>query len=160
MKLFSQTVILAALRECKFAEWIDINEMSTRIHTGARRIFAILTVMNRQEFILQFLETDNLQRSPLDHRLPISLADAREIIPDIATSFYDRQWEFCAPVFCEGTGHRNLDIFTSMPFIEDKKVGEGGFGEVFKVIIHDGHTLIEPKKVRPNFLTSINDANG
>jgi hypothetical protein len=128
----------------------NLDEVVDKVYFGGRRIFAILVVLNGQEKeILRFIEHDHYQDSPLDHRLPFAIGDLEIIAPDIAIDFYEKQWEFAAPVFTRGVDHRLLDIRTALPFEENTKIGDGGFGEVFRISLYPGHqdiSLISPNK--------------
>lgn len=138
--LLSRPVIYTAINACNITQWYNLDKLVDRIYTSARRIFAILVVLGGQEKeILRFIEHDHFQASPLDHKLPFSKSDLENIVPEIAIDFYEKQWEFTAPVFTKGVDHRYLDIFTSFPFVGNIKIGEGGFGEVFKVTLYPGH---------------------
>jgi hypothetical protein len=154
-ELLTRSVIYNAVHECAITPWYNLDQLVDKIHAGARRVFAILVILNGQEKeILHFIEHDHFQASPLDHKLPFSKADLEVIVPSIAIDFYEKQWEFSAPIFSREADHRFLDIFTALPFLENKKISEGGFGEVFSVVLHPGHqnlSLISPTKVCPLF---------
>ncbi|KAK2865046.1 hypothetical protein FQN49_003962 [Arthroderma sp. PD_2] len=79
--------------------WHDLGTVVDRIYSGARRIFAILVVLKEVEEISRFLESDHFQASPLDHKLPFSITDLETLVPNIAVDFFEKQWEFAAPVF-------------------------------------------------------------
>jgi hypothetical protein len=147
-RLLTKSVIREALSKGASTRWYNLDQVVDIIHSGGRRIFAILTVLNGQEQqILRFIEHDHFQGSPLDHKLPFSRTALSAIVPDIAIDFYEKQWEFSAPVLARGIDHRLLDDFTALPFTENRKIDEGGFGEVFKIILHESHqdlSLISP----------------
>ncbi|KAF2810677.1 kinase-like protein [Mytilinidion resinicola] len=121
-------------------EWYRIDGITDKIYPGGRRIFAILVMLDgRIAEITRFIELDNLQDSPIDHKLPFSEQDLRMLVPSIAEDFYRLQWEFCAPILSTGVEHRFLDLRTVLPFTENTKIGEGGLGEVFRISIHPDH---------------------
>jgi hypothetical protein len=139
-KLLTRSVIFTALTMCSAAPSHRLDAIADRIHSGARRVFAILVVLGGQEKeILRFIEHDNFQESPIDHKLPFSESDLKTIIPSIAADFYEKQWEFAAPVFTREVEHRSLDIWSILPFVENKWIGRGSFGEIFKIALHQGH---------------------
>ncbi len=146
--LLSKDVIQSVLEERDIVPWYNLESIVDRIFSGARRIFAILVVLRGQENeILRFLEHESFQKSPLDHRLPFSDRELERIVPEIAIEFYEKQWEFTAPVFTRSVDHRHLQASIVLPFLEDKKIGEGGFGEVFKITLDPTHqdlSLISP----------------
>jgi hypothetical protein len=139
-ELLTRSVIFEVVSKSKITEWFNLDQVTDKIYSGARRIFAILVVLNGQEKnIVRFIEYDHFQVSPLDHKLPFSRDDLEKRVPDIAIDFYEKQWEFSAPIFVRGVQHRALDVFTALPFVENTKIVNGGFGEVFKVTLHHGH---------------------
>jgi len=139
-ELMTRSVIRNALQEKGELPWYSLDGVVDKIMTGARRVFAILVMLNGEEKeILRFIEHDHFQGSPLDHKLPLSRASLDIMVPQIAGSFYEKQWEFSAPVFSKDIDHRLLDEFAVLPFIKDTKIDEGGFGEVFEITLHPGH---------------------
>jgi hypothetical protein len=151
-KLLTRAVISEAVSSANFTEWYNVDHVVDQIFQGARRVFAILVVLNNQErLILNFIQHDNYQHS--DHKLPFKKETLESIFSDpaMATDFYEKQWEFCAPLLVRGVQHRALDIFTCLPFVEDIKIGEGGFGEVFRITLHEGHqdlSMVSSTKVK------------
>ncbi|KAM6516500.1 hypothetical protein FALCPG4_014683 [Fusarium falciforme] len=54
--------------------------------------------------------------------------------------FYDSQWEILVPKFSTDTPNQDLNQRAVLPFIEKHRDSKrGGFGEVYKVMIHEGH---------------------
>ena len=155
--LLDRDVIQSVLQEGEVVPWYNLDSIVDRIYSGARRIFAILVVLKGQEReILRFLEHESFQNSPPDHRLPFSESELKRIAPEIVIEFYEKQWEFTAPVFVRSVDHRHLQASIVLPFLEDKKIGEGGFGEVFKITLDPTHqdlSLISPS----NFTSIDND---
>jgi serine/threonine protein kinase len=140
LELLSAETIRCALQKYDIVPPERLDDVTHQIHTRARRTFAILIVLadgNERE-ILQFIKYDNFQNSPIDHRLPFETSELKRIIPKCYIDFYDKQWEFSAPVFLKGTEHRSLDEFAILPFITNKWMAEGGFGDIFRIEIHGG----------------------
>ncbi|KAF2809121.1 kinase-like protein [Mytilinidion resinicola] len=139
-KLLTRSAILTALIVGSVAPSHRLDAIADRILFGARRVFAILVVLGGQEKeILRFIEKDNFQESQIDHRLPLSEGDLRAILPSIAAPFYEKQWEFAAPVFTREVEHRLLDLSNILPFVEKKYIDRGGFAEVYRIALHPGH---------------------
>ncbi|KAF2659852.1 kinase-like protein [Lophiostoma macrostomum CBS 122681] len=139
-KLFSYEKVSSALEAYRVVPRERLDSLVVRILSGALRVFAILVVLGGNEKeILRFVEHDNFQGLPIDHRLPFSSSDLKQLIPNIWDDFYEKQWEFSAPVFLRDTEHRFLDDFTILPFVRDQKIAAGGFGEVFRIRLHPDH---------------------
>lgn len=136
--LLSEDVIARSIRSCD----IDFYKHAETIHTiknGARKIFAILVLLNQEVAITKFIENDQLQCSQLDSKLPFPLSILESMEFDGAQDFYERQWEFVSPIFSDLATHRVLDNNIRLPIMESKYLGEGGFGRVFKIVIHRHH---------------------
>lgn len=125
---------------CK-VEPYGVQWMTQAVENGARKVFAILISIREGEKITAFLEhylqSDN---QTLDSRLPFSKLELGKIFPPaVASEFEEHQWDFIAPVFNHRLLHRNIPTEFRLPFIESRKLGEGGFGNVYEVVIHAGH---------------------
>lgn len=136
--LLNEDVITKSIRSCgieyyKHAETVDT------IANGARKIFAILVLLNQEAAITKFIENDQLQCSQLDSKLPFPLSILESMDFDGAQDFYERQWEFVSPIFSDLTTHRVLHNNMRLPIMESKYLGEGGFGRVFTIVIHQNH---------------------
>ena len=123
----------------------SIQETVHAIVPGGRKIFAILVLDDNAQYITKFLEDDQLQQIDLDHRLPYSIDRLRQFLPQDDTSdlFYERQWEFTAPIFSGKVFLRCLDSRTVLPFIHNEKIGSGGFGHVYHIRIHNEYCMLE-----------------
>lgn len=102
------------------------------------KVFLILLFTSNGRFIASFLRHDNLsdQYLPFKSRpnhFPPSTAD-----PDFFTSFYRRQWEFCARTF-EYAIHQQLDEDLILPIIYKKKLGGGGSAVVHQIKLHPAY---------------------
>lgn len=53
--------------------------------------------------------------------------------------FYDKQWEFCAPIFMRGIMPRVLESPAILPFINDVFLDKEGYGFARKIMIHPRH---------------------
>ncbi|KAF1963918.1 hypothetical protein BU23DRAFT_576086 [Bimuria novae-zelandiae CBS 107.79] len=130
--------IKPALQEEKLEPWQDLSSIAEKVHKSARRTFAILVALRlKATEILRFLEYDRLQTSAIDHRLPYSIEDLKKYVPDFAQEFFEKQWEYCAPVFFKETDHHFLHDNTILPFLENTKISSGGFGKGSKDKEHE-----------------------
>lgn len=92
------------------------------------RIFAILVYNKHETWLPTFLH-----RQEYDSRLFFSESSLDFLPCDVKDAFLERQWEFIPVVLEKGALHRELHSDYILPFLEDTKIGEGGFGDVFKV---------------------------
>ena len=89
---------------------------------------------------MTFVENDQLQATNIDSKLPYSKGDLSKILPAAdAVDFFEKQWEFTAPVFKRRAGHRCLHDRTIFPFLESANRGKGASGDVYKVKNHRSH---------------------
>lgn len=134
--------IKSALRSAK-AQLDREQETLELILKGGKKTFAILVSIYRTERIVDFIETDQLQASKIDSKLPYSSrADLGRILPKAdAAEFFEKQWEFTAPIFRRRAGHRCLHERAIFPFLESSVQGEGSFGNIYKVELHNSHSL-------------------
>lgn len=138
--LMTQEKVAHVVSEAEF-EREHFEELTQEIMKGCRKIFAILILIRHPQSLLAFVEDDQLQSSSPDQKLPLALSRLRALLPtdDAAEEFYQQQWEFAAPVFTGGSLPRVLHQDLILPFIEQKEVGEGGFGIVSEVTIEHSH---------------------
>lgn len=117
------------------------DDVFTTIMGGARRIFAILILCDHPEYIINFIKTvDQFQPSELDHRLPFDINTLQRILPDVrAEKFHKLQWEFSAPHLSSTGIPRCLESKIILPFSEDRRLDEGGFGVVYSVKMKDDY---------------------
>ena len=127
-------------KDCKL-ETFHIDQAVNVVVHGAHRIFAILVYIRHTKSILQFIKADNYQSSGLDHRLPFEKEQLRAIFPAPTTvdEFYERQWHFTAPIFCDSSIKRILPPEIILPIIEEESLGDGAFGNVYSIKIASSH---------------------
>lgn len=127
-------------KNCKL-EPFHIDQAVNVVIYGAHRIFAILVYIRHTKSILQFIGGDNYQRSRLDHRLPLEKGQLQVIFPAPTTvdEFYERQWHFTAPIFCDSIITRILPPEIILSIIEEEALGAGGFGDVYSIKIASSH---------------------
>ncbi|KAL9618579.1 MAG: hypothetical protein Q9160_006690 [Pyrenula sp. 1 TL-2023] len=115
--------------------------MTSAVETGARKVFATLVLIREEKNIATFLEHYlHSDEETLDARLPFSKAELGQTLATaIADEFEEQQWDFLAPVFNHRLLHRNIPTEYRLPFIKSRKLGGGGFGNVFEIVIPAGH---------------------
>ncbi len=137
----SREIIQCSLQNHCEVEPYAVQWMTQAIETGARKVFTILILIREEKKITAFLE-HHLQsdgQTP-DSRLPFSQSELETIFtPAVASEFGEQQWDLIAPVFTHRVLHRNIQTESKLPFIESRKIGGGGFGDVYEVVIAAGH---------------------
>ena len=101
------------------------------------RLFATLISLSRPELILKFMEADHFTTGQLDSKFPFSKQAVGLILKDdrLSARFEKHQWRFFFPFFCADQSHRELEDSTRLPFVKCEYLGEGGFGEIYKMIL-------------------------
>jgi hypothetical protein len=144
-KVITESATREALLDCKTAiEHLD--ELVHHITKGARAVFAILLLIRKAEYTSHFTKNDQFQlnTSPLDNKIPFRRDVLARILPHgTSQEFYEKQWEFAAPVFARTTLPRALETDTILPILKDTPIGEGGFGAVHEILIHASHQRFE-----------------
>lgn len=138
--LFNETSITKIVTDLSDTGKIQIyqqEEIVKAIVGNGRRLFATLISLSRPELILKFIEADHFAGGQLDSKLPFSKQAVALILGDekLSTRFEKHQWRFFLPFFCADQSHRELGVSTRLPFVRCEHLGEGGFGEVYKMII-------------------------
>ncbi len=139
-RLMTRDVVLDAIKNCEDIPVFHQDSTVDAIMRGGRKIFSVLVLLKGEEWsITKFREHDQLQNSRLDARLPFSIDTLNLIVLEIADEFYEKQWELIGPIFSKDIVHRFLQPETRLPFIHNEKIGEGGFGVVYKVKLDPDH---------------------
>ena len=151
-EVITEQAVLTAVEACGILPGRQ-EDIVKRVPQSGRRLFAILTLLNRQILILKFIENDQLIPRPLDSSLPFSLSTLQEMLTRAdADDFFEKQWEFTVPILRSSRrGHRILNDYTIFPFMQSILLGEGGFGEVFELEVHPDHGAfvgMPPNQVR------------
>jgi len=116
-----------------------LGDLAQIVHQGARKVFAVLVILNQVQHISVLVGHDQFQ--DLDQQLPFDSDKIKRkgISASMASDFYDQQWQFLAPVFSKTLLPRELVDLTPLPIIERDKIGSGSFGTVYKIRIHTSH---------------------
>lgn len=73
-----------------------------------------------------------------DHQLPFS--DLTFLEEDFREEF-ERSQHIFRPIVIEENSHKGFPSKSRLPFLESEKVGDGGFGEVFRVLVERNQIL-------------------
>lgn len=117
------------------------NEVITFVVNGARKVFSILVLIDYVCHISRFITRDQMQRRPIDSLLPLHAKALLDTLDDevVVDQFYEKQWEFCAPVFSKEIMPRALEIPTVLPYLSDAPLASGAYGNVHKITTHHCH---------------------
>ncbi|KAF6236138.1 hypothetical protein HO173_005767 [Letharia columbiana] len=139
--------LISALAGRGVLEVYQQREIINAILDNGLRLFATLLSLSRPELILKFIETDHFAQSQLDSRLPLSHHSLGLILRDekLSARFYKHQWKFLAPFFRADQSHRELEDNVILPFIDCKRLGEGGFGEVHQMTMVASYQGLVPE---------------
>ncbi len=132
---------------------VRIPSLTQHISAGGRKVFAVLVLLKNEEAQIEhFIKHDQLGPRSLDSRLPFSQEELHTIAADIAGDFFEKQWEVCAPIFSKGVLHRKLHDLIHLPFVDEKLIASGGFGDVYSFELDAEHQTLaftEPEDVTP-----------
>jgi hypothetical protein len=138
-ELLTETVIRDVIYNCGI-EAPSLEETIRIVVLGAKKIFAALILIHKENLVRQFIEQDQYQTEKLDAKLPVSNAWLCELLGQATgSSFWEVQWMFVAPFFQYDLSHRVLEDAMILPIIEKSFIGEGAFGQVFKIKLHSRH---------------------
>lgn len=119
-----------------------IDELAHNVVHSKSVIFGVLVCIRQVRHILSFVGTDSYGDEPShsDHKIPFSLENLIRVLPTtVAREFFEKQWEFVAPVFSKNILHRRLERQTILPFLDEEPLDQGGFGLVNRITIHGAH---------------------
>lgn len=118
---------------------IDIlDETEKFILQGASKVFCILAYIGYPGHIRNSIEMDGLLLRQVDEDLPLGKGRLRTVADDnlFINSFYEKQWQFSAPVISQRIIPRKLEDETILPFLTSERIDQGGFGVITKITIH------------------------
>jgi hypothetical protein len=111
----------------------DVHRFASLIRQSCLRIFAILLYDRNELYVLEFIF-----RRDTDDRLPYGPDSLYYLPEEVAEQFVTRQWQFDPVILKRDTIHRELHPKAIIPFISEKKIGEGSFGTVWEATL-DSH---------------------
>lgn len=142
--LVQETSIRSTIAILKIERYY-LEELVREITQRARKVFAVLLLIDHGELITVMFKHDSLQNSSLDDELPFEEPWLKKILGDTspAFEFYERQWEFITPIFSLTLLPRTFADGTILPFLPGQQpIGQGSFGLVSRVDIHpENHRL-------------------
>lgn len=108
------------------------------------KVFSILLCIRRGYYIAHFVRYEGLndQRLPFDER-PHHFPSAANSDSDFFSSFYEKQWRFCAPIV-EYKRHNEWQARRILPFVKDKISG-GGSATTYKIVLHPKYNFLSSR---------------
>lgn len=117
-----------------------VESTANTVCTEGPRIFSIILELNLEPHLGRFITYECLDLS-----LPLTEARLLEVIPDDAESFVKRQWDYLPYEFRKGQYQRRVQDERILPYMEQTKIGGGGYSSVSKVLIHpDYQNVVVP----------------
>ncbi len=131
--LCTSRVIEDAVRDCPFPPH-KRDQIRDAIIANGIVTFCILVYKRNERFMTKFLECDLY--NALDDRLPLDEKSIRGIAEEVASDFFEAQWEF-RPVILARNRYVQIDEECVLPFVEDEHDGkrDGSFGVIHTVVI-------------------------
>lgn len=126
---------------CRDSPFYHVDEVVDFVIKDARKVFGILHLIGAFTHLDRFIRNDQFRNQPTDDLLPLAKERLKEILDDhyVAELFFEKQWEFCVPVFSGRIMPRALERHTILPYLEVTVMDSGSFGVVSKIKIHPSH---------------------
>ena len=122
----------------------ELREVADTVFYNGRLVFSILVSIGHVIYITKFIEGDQLQLGQLDSKLPMNLESLRPKMKEThAMQFFRGQWGFIAPIFEPFALRRDLHENIVFPILNDKKIGRGGFGDIYHIGVDPDHQRFE-----------------
>jgi hypothetical protein len=127
-----------------------IEKTAKVIINSAWNVFAILAMIMKPKYIINFIKDDPLQRSSIDSRLPFELENLEVLLGDFkaAEDFYDGQWGFAAPFLSGSIFNRILPSEFVLPYLRDQHLegDEGTFGVTYRVQVEPSYQRFDNRE--------------
>ena len=109
------------------------------VRTKYCRVFVILLLIGKGEYIINFVGRDSL----CDRRLPFESKPSAFPIDSTDSTFFQRfqdtQWELCAPCFDGDGAHKHFEPNEILPIIHKQKLAGGGLATTYQIRIHEAY---------------------
>ena len=128
-----------------------VEQVLGAIQAGGHKTFAILILIKHPKDIDAFIEQGQNQSEGIDRLLPLDQAQllvrfSNKMPPVVG--FLREQRSFTAPVFWDNVFTKMLATEAILPFLSDKYLGSGGFGDVYSVEIAPSHQRFRDMSLR------------
>ena len=156
--LLTNHIIAEAIKECVQERYVQLHQEPNvvgRIASEGKIVFGILIWKKWLHKLIKCIEHD-----ALDSRLPLEDARADEVLGSIGWDFArNAQWEFLPRMLTDEMSgvHNQFRKEEILPYISEKKLGEGSFGDVFEVSVSPSSQNMFPKVC---FLSEFYRCNG
>lgn len=127
-KILTKDAVLRRISECDIPLEVRA-EVVDHVLTDARILFAILVRVEQEHLIAECLSYEIR-----DDKLPVIVPESMEGL-DVDPKFFEKRWEFLAPIFRRRNVLLKLKDQYILPFLEDRRLddSEGGFANAFRV---------------------------
>jgi len=146
--LLTRAVIEEAIRECVQEYAVPDHQekiVVDRIFTEGQIVFGILIWKKWLHKLMSFIENN-----ALDSQLPLEISRAEKIAENVGWDFANNaQWEFLPRTLTKEMNgyHCKFRDEEILPFIGEAPVGEGNFGDVFKMSVLPSLQTMFPDEV-------------
>ena len=108
------------------------------------RVFTILVLIGKGRYIGHFVKHLNLDDLHLPFlekptHFPIDPNDST-----FWTSFYERQFAFCAHHFRNNQDYKKLEELCVLPIVKKEVLGSGGSAAIYKIVLHPFYDRLNP----------------
>lgn len=132
--IITHEVVHAEFKRIQISPYL-LEELTRTIMVGARKVFAILVLIEEVRLVRDLINRDKFQ----DYCLPLQPQDLKDWDAAVTINFYDTQWQFLSPCFTQSMISRSINPKCVMPFLKDKNIGKGGFGTIYEVCLDPKH---------------------
>jgi hypothetical protein len=140
-QILQQANILETLRDPSFhVRHHKLENTVDFVSKDGRKIFAILIELGLEHALTRFIEHEIL-----DSALPLSEQELEPILESHSGRFIQCQWDYLAHRFSKRAYHRKLSAECILPYVDQTKIGDGGFSTVYDVLVHPAHQDIDPE---------------
>ena len=123
----------------------DISFLKYKVQESYLAIFCILILSGKGRFIHWFVCHSNLS----DRHLPFEVCPPHFPVdtsdPNFFESFYQHQWQFCAPEITYNEDLRFEAKEWILPIIEKEEIGGGGSAIIYRIILHEAYNKLHPR---------------
>ena len=144
--LLTNHIIAEAIKECIQEDYVQPYQepyVVDRIARDGKLVFGILIW---KKWLYKLMKC--IEHNALDSQLPLEETRANEILESIGWDFaHIAQWEFLPRMLTnEMSGvHNRFRKEEILPYISEKNLGEGSFGDVFEVSVLPSSQTMFPK---------------
>lgn len=119
--------------------WHKVESTANLILSDGKKIYSILVEAGLEAMLTAFIEWDLM-----DSSLPLSDKQLETLLePFHARDLLKRQWEYLTYEIRRDTYQRVVPAQIILPFLEQKRIGGGGFSSVDEILVHPNSQSIQ-----------------